>query len=411
MAWPSLLTVVNVHIRIVAADVDQTPATGQVLFHMPYALMDSGDEVIVGRQTLVATLVDGEATIALPATNDPDISPSGWAYRVQVNTTVWQETFYAQVPYDGGDRELIDLYQPAAPTSPESYALLGHNHANYILKSLLEAKGDLLVATAAGTAVRLPVGVNGRVLQADSSAPEGVVWAIVAGGGGGGYKGDWDPATEYQPGELVTYRGGLYGTADGAAVGDEPVVETILYSGTLGSTDAVDGDPYQFRALCQSSKRLRVTGIGYDKVATQTEVPHELRVYDPSVSTTAPLASVTVVGEVAGSTGQRFAAIIGDMLPSRNLAFTLVTGVGVVEAGYKYQTAFPFPVTAGSVTLSAGGYSTSHANITSISSPANYYAAVTPRFEEPSVNWALVGRFDPVWIGSARSYNYPIVPA
>lgn len=47
-----------------------------------------------------------------------------------------------------------------------------------ILKSLVDAKGDLLVATAADTIERLAVGVNGLTLVADSAQSKGLKWAI-----------------------------------------------------------------------------------------------------------------------------------------------------------------------------------------------------------------------------------------
>jgi collagen type VII alpha len=55
------------------------------------------------------------------------------------------------------------------------------NVANVIEPSIIDAKGDLLVGTAADTVGRVAVGTNGQYLQADSSATAGVKWATVAG--------------------------------------------------------------------------------------------------------------------------------------------------------------------------------------------------------------------------------------
>lgn len=49
--------------------------------------------------------------------------------------------------------------------------------------SIVDAKGDLIAATAADTVSRLAVGSNGQVLTADSTAATGMKWATAAAGG------------------------------------------------------------------------------------------------------------------------------------------------------------------------------------------------------------------------------------
>jgi hypothetical protein len=51
-----------------------------------------------------------------------------------------------------------------------------------VAKSIVDAKGDLIAATAADTVSRLAVGTNGQVLTADSTAATGVAWATPSGG-------------------------------------------------------------------------------------------------------------------------------------------------------------------------------------------------------------------------------------
>lgn len=49
--------------------------------------------------------------------------------------------------------------------------------------TILDAKGDLISATAADTPARLAVGTNGQVLTADSTASTGIKWATPSSGG------------------------------------------------------------------------------------------------------------------------------------------------------------------------------------------------------------------------------------
>jgi hypothetical protein len=53
-----------------------------------------------------------------------------------------------------------------------------------VAKSIVDAKGDLIAATAADTVSRLAIGTNGQVLTADSAEATGIKWATPATGGG-----------------------------------------------------------------------------------------------------------------------------------------------------------------------------------------------------------------------------------
>lgn len=65
----------------------------------------------------------------------------------------------------------------ATPNSVKTAYDLGNGA---IPKSIVDAKGDLISATAADTPARLAVGTNGQVLTADSTASTGIKWATPA---------------------------------------------------------------------------------------------------------------------------------------------------------------------------------------------------------------------------------------
>lgn len=64
-----------------------------------------------------------------------------------------------------------------------------HSHPDYITQAtaisptLVDAKGDIIAASAADTVARLAVGANDTVLTADSSTATGLKWATPASGG------------------------------------------------------------------------------------------------------------------------------------------------------------------------------------------------------------------------------------
>jgi hypothetical protein len=59
----------------------------------------------------------------------------------------------------------------------------GSAHADFIAKAIVDAKGDLIAATAADTVARLAVGTDSHVLTADSAEATGLKWAPASGSG------------------------------------------------------------------------------------------------------------------------------------------------------------------------------------------------------------------------------------
>jgi hypothetical protein len=64
------------------------------------------------------------------------------------------------------------------------FSWVAQDDSNAIQNAIVDAKGDLIGATAADTPARLAVGTNGQVLTADSTAATGLAWATPAAGGG-----------------------------------------------------------------------------------------------------------------------------------------------------------------------------------------------------------------------------------
>lgn len=68
----------------------------------------------------------------------------------------------------------------ASPTVDATHS--GSAHTDFIAKAIVDAKGDIIAATAADTVARVAVGTDGYVLTADSASTPGVKWAAAGGG-------------------------------------------------------------------------------------------------------------------------------------------------------------------------------------------------------------------------------------
>lgn len=100
---------INVHGEILEADL--TPAVGTVTFRILHELRDTVDNITLTPTDFVATLdVNGEFTITLPTTDNPDITPLDWSYQVYVSVATWRDKYYIELPFAlGPTAEFADL--------------------------------------------------------------------------------------------------------------------------------------------------------------------------------------------------------------------------------------------------------------------------------------------------------------
>ena len=71
-----------------------------------------------------------------------------------------------------------------ASNTDMDFTWVAQDDSNAIQNAIVDAKGDLIAASAADTPARLAVGTNGQVLTADSTAATGLAWATPSTTGG-----------------------------------------------------------------------------------------------------------------------------------------------------------------------------------------------------------------------------------
>jgi hypothetical protein len=155
---------------------------------------DAGDAAGLDVGTTAGTVMAGDDS-RVTSLSSTYVAPTGTDGRLQVNGVDVEPAQVGAEPARGSDDNYV--------TDAEKLAL--HSHTNktaldavsgtntgdqdlsgLVPKSLVDAKGDLIVATAAGTVARLAVGAtNGHVLTVDSAETSGLKWAAASGGSGG----------------------------------------------------------------------------------------------------------------------------------------------------------------------------------------------------------------------------------
>ena len=127
-----------------------------------------------------ATTASGDyATAAQGATADAALPKAGGQMTGNITMSGSQTVDGRDLSVDGAK---LDNIEPNADVTDATNVAA----AGAVMKTDVNAKGDIFVATANNTLTRLAVGSNNHVLTADSSEASGIKWAAASGGGGSG---------------------------------------------------------------------------------------------------------------------------------------------------------------------------------------------------------------------------------
>jgi hypothetical protein len=160
-----------------------------------------------------------------------------------------------------------------------AFTWVAQDDSNAIQNSIVDAKGDLIAATANDTPARLAIGTNGQVLTADSTASTGIKWAAPAAGAlsliqrttftdvaNTGTTFDGVFTSTYKSYQVVIEQ--MYSSTAGGANADKAAQMELLYSGTAQTTSYYGGvafatTPFAGIATSNAAQAQFTSQVGY----------------------------------------------------------------------------------------------------------------------------------------------------
>ena len=158
------------------------------------------------------------------------------------------------------DTSLVDLkggttgqVLSKATNTDMDFTWVAQDDSNAIQNAIIDAKGDLIVGTAADTPARLAVGTNGQVLKANSATASGLEWATDASGmtnpmtttGDTIYSSSGSTPARLgigTTGQVLTVASGLPSWATPAASGGLTLLSTTALSGASVTVSSISQD-------------------------------------------------------------------------------------------------------------------------------------------------------------------------
>lgn len=246
MAFPDNLTLITITGTYI--DFQGNPLDGTVTFTPPSFLTDSETQQIVLISGVVGRVVggslldvDGVGPLQLAATDDPDVTPTGWRYTVaeKLNGVTNRPSYWIQVPSAGGPIDLSTVINEPGPAAGTTQVVSGPPGvgvpAGGTTSQILAKTSGADYATGwedapAGSGGGLPTGgTAGQLILKLSSTNGDAGWRSLA---DAGVAGTGDPA-------MTNARTPTAHATTHATAGTDPITPASIGAATVDSVTAI----------------------------------------------------------------------------------------------------------------------------------------------------------------------------
>jgi hypothetical protein len=158
MARPTLIRVQGKFLKV-----DGTPETGAVYFRSKISALSSTleDSTVQVPSVKKVELVDGYLDAEVPATNDPEWTPSSWTYEIHFRFSEGITTSNHVIPYDAPEGIFhVSQLVPVAASTGNIYAAYNHTHAGGGDGSSADPATTVVAETAYGQTSAVGVGLK-----------------------------------------------------------------------------------------------------------------------------------------------------------------------------------------------------------------------------------------------------------
>ncbi|MFD4305070.1 hypothetical protein ACFWRY_20415 [Streptomyces albidoflavus] len=164
---------------------DGRPLAGRVVWRAPSLLTFPAADVILGGPTTVQLDATGAFSVELPATDAPDMNPTGWSYQVaeQLAGVANRPPYHVLLPAESPEVDIDDL-APTDPTTPTYVAVRGDSAYEVAVEAGFEGTVEQWLTSLVG-----PRGATGDTGQ--TGAPGLDAYEVAVADGYSGTRAQW----------------------------------------------------------------------------------------------------------------------------------------------------------------------------------------------------------------------------